>query len=281
MIIDGNTLDPTLQVLLAAQRAVGITGLVVDDDVVASRTLMREACRALPGPQIHVAVNDMSIPGPGGDIPVRHYRPAVAEPAPLLVFYHGGGWTIGDLDTHDPLCRLTCRDADMHVLSIDYRLAPNTRLRPVLTTPTRPFAGPMNTPPNSAQSRATWRSAAIARAAIWRPSCRNQRGLTVARGRAAVARLPQNRFHRAHPLAVVVRRRFLAHQTRHRLVRNPIPGRLRSRADRSTGVAVACRGLVRAAARVDRNRRLRPLRDEGEQYAAALRAAGTRSTCAP
>ena len=41
-----------------------------------------------------------------------------------MVFYHGGGWTIGDLDTHDPLCRLTCRDADVHVLSIDYRLAP-------------------------------------------------------------------------------------------------------------------------------------------------------------
>jgi len=42
----------------------------------------------------------------------------------LLVFYHGGGWTIGDLDTHDALCRLTCRDADVHVLSVDYRLAP-------------------------------------------------------------------------------------------------------------------------------------------------------------
>jgi acetyl esterase/lipase len=41
-----------------------------------------------------------------------------------LVFYHGGGWTIGDLDTHDALCRLTCRDAGIHVLSIDYRLAP-------------------------------------------------------------------------------------------------------------------------------------------------------------
>jgi acetyl esterase len=54
----------------------------------------------------------------------RHYCPATAGPAPLLVFYHGGGWTIGDLDTHDALCRLTCRDADVHVLSIDYRLAP-------------------------------------------------------------------------------------------------------------------------------------------------------------
>jgi acetyl esterase/lipase len=42
----------------------------------------------------------------------------------LLVFYHGGGWTIGDLDTHDALCRLTCRDAEVHVLSVDYRLAP-------------------------------------------------------------------------------------------------------------------------------------------------------------
>jgi acetyl esterase len=42
----------------------------------------------------------------------------------LVVFFHGGGWVLGDLDTHDPLCRLTCRDADVHVLSIDYRLAP-------------------------------------------------------------------------------------------------------------------------------------------------------------
>jgi acetyl esterase len=124
VIIDGNTLDPTVQLALAAQRAVGINGLVVDDDVAASRTLMREGCRALPGPQIHVAVTDMSIPGPAGDIPARHYRPASAEPAPLLVFYHGGGWVIGDLDTHDALCRLTCRDADIHVLSIAYRLAP-------------------------------------------------------------------------------------------------------------------------------------------------------------
>ena len=66
----------------------------------------------------------MSIPGPAGEIPARHYRPAGDAAAPLLVFYHGGGWVIGDLDTHDALCRLTCRDAGIHVLSIDYRLAP-------------------------------------------------------------------------------------------------------------------------------------------------------------
>jgi acetyl esterase len=122
--IDGNTLDPTLQLMLSGLRAFGMTGLALGDDASASRTQMREMCLAFPGPQIHVAVTELSIPGPAGEVPARHYRPGTAEPAPLLVFYHGGGWTIGDLDTHDALCRLTCRDADIHVLSIDYRLAP-------------------------------------------------------------------------------------------------------------------------------------------------------------
>jgi acetyl esterase len=122
--IDGNTLDPTLQLMLSGLRAFGIYGLTLGDDVSASRAQMRKGCLGLPGPQVHVGVSDVSIPGPAGQIEARHYRPATAEPTPLLVFYHGGGWTIGDLDTHDALCRLTCRDADIHVLSIDYRLAP-------------------------------------------------------------------------------------------------------------------------------------------------------------
>jgi acetyl esterase len=122
--IDGNTLDPTLQLMLSTQRAVGVNGLAVDEDPVASRSQAREIALAFAGPQVHVGVSDLSIPGPAGQIPARHYRPVTAKPTPLLVFYHGGGWTIGDLDTHDALCRLTCRDADVHVLSIDYRLAP-------------------------------------------------------------------------------------------------------------------------------------------------------------
>ena len=125
--IDGNTLDPTLQLMLSAQRAMGIEGLALGNDVAASRALMRETCLGFAGPQVHVGVSSISIPGPASQIPARHYRPATAEPTPLLVFYHGGGWTIGDLDTHDALCRLTCRDADVHVLSVDYRLAPEHR----------------------------------------------------------------------------------------------------------------------------------------------------------
>ncbi len=124
VMIDGNTLDPTLQLMLSGLRVVGIDGLAVDDDPAASRAQMHEMVLGFPGPQIHVDTDDFSIPGPAGEIPVRHYRPAHGGAAPLLVFYHGGGWVIGDLDTHDALCRLTCRDAGIHVLSIDYRLAP-------------------------------------------------------------------------------------------------------------------------------------------------------------
>jgi acetyl esterase len=122
--IDGNTLDPTLQLALAGMRAFGMNGLVVGQDVAVSRTQMREMTQGFGGPLIHVGVRDVSIPGPAGPIPARHYRPGPSGPAPLVVFYHGGGWVLGDLDTHDPLCRLTSRDAGVHVLSIDYRLAP-------------------------------------------------------------------------------------------------------------------------------------------------------------
>ncbi len=124
VVIDGNTLDPALQLMLSAARAVGIDGLVIDDDPGASRVRIHQECVELPGPQIHVEVADLSLPGPAGEIPARHYRPPHGGPAPLLVFYHGGGFVIGDLDTHDALCRLTCRDAGIHVLSVDYRLAP-------------------------------------------------------------------------------------------------------------------------------------------------------------
>jgi acetyl esterase len=124
VVIDGNTLDPTLQLVLLGQRLAGVDGLVVDDDLEASRAQMRDTLVGFSGPQIHVAVEDLSLPGPACEIVARHYRPASGGAAHLLVFYHGGGCALGDLDTHDTLCRLTSRDAGIHVLSIDYRLAP-------------------------------------------------------------------------------------------------------------------------------------------------------------
>ncbi len=124
--IDGNTLDPSLQMLLAAQKATGINGLVVADDAVATRVSNNALTRTLDERDIRVAgIRPVSIPGPAGTIAARHYRPpAGGQPAPLVVFYHGGGWVFGDLDSHDSACRLICRDAGVHVLAVDYRLAP-------------------------------------------------------------------------------------------------------------------------------------------------------------
>lgn len=70
-------------------------------------------------------VEDRTIPGPGGEIPVRLYTPVAAGgTCPALVYYHGGGWVIGDLDTHDALCRTLANEAGCKVIAVDYRLAP-------------------------------------------------------------------------------------------------------------------------------------------------------------
>jgi len=69
-------------------------------------------------------VRDVSIPGPAGAIPVRVYTPAVSGVFPLLVFFHGSGFVLLGLDSHDDLCRRLCIGADCVVVSVDYRLAP-------------------------------------------------------------------------------------------------------------------------------------------------------------
>jgi acetyl esterase len=110
--------------MLAGQKAAGVDGLASTGDVAIARAQLSIAAAGFKQ-NIQVAdVTDFAVPGPAGDIGVRHYRPRAGAGAPLLVFYHGGGQVIGDLDTHDDLCRLLCRDGAVHVLSVDYRLAP-------------------------------------------------------------------------------------------------------------------------------------------------------------
>src|SRR4051794_40495255 len=74
-------------------------------------------------PQVRSA-EDRTIPGPGGDISIRIYRPEADGPVPTVVFFHGGGFVIGDIDTHDDHTRLICHDVEAVVVSVDYRLAP-------------------------------------------------------------------------------------------------------------------------------------------------------------
>ena len=71
------------------------------------------------------ATTDVVLPGPGGRLPVRAYRPESAvEDLPALVYLHGGGWVIGDLDSHDGVCRALCARSGCLVFAVDYRLAP-------------------------------------------------------------------------------------------------------------------------------------------------------------
>jgi acetyl esterase len=77
------------------------------------------------GPGEAVAkVIDRSVPGPAGEIPIRCYWPSQEAGLPIVVFFHGGGWTIGDLDTHDKECRAIANGAQALVVSVDYRLGP-------------------------------------------------------------------------------------------------------------------------------------------------------------
>lgn len=80
----------------------------------------------MPEPEV-ARVEDLKIAGPGGDIPLRIYHPAGVETRallPVVVFFHGGGWLIGSIKTHDRLCRYLANAAQAVVVSVDYRLAP-------------------------------------------------------------------------------------------------------------------------------------------------------------
>ena len=84
---------------------------------------MRAVADADPTPL--AVIRDLSCPGPRGDIPLRLYDARENRgPGPVLVFYHGGGWVIGDIDTHEPFCTEAARLLDIPVVSVDYRMAP-------------------------------------------------------------------------------------------------------------------------------------------------------------
>ena len=85
------------------------------------------AARRLPVENLDdvASADDRVIPGPGGEIPVRIYRPhGHCETRPAVVFCHGGGFVLCDLDSHDSFCRAMARHTESVVVSVDYRLAP-------------------------------------------------------------------------------------------------------------------------------------------------------------
>ena len=102
-----------------------IDSLPVDE---ARRTYRDRRGILQPSPREVAEVRDLTASGPHGAIPLRFYRPHGSDPTPpVLVYFHGGGWTIGDLDTHDTLCRELADRSGIVVIAVDYRLGPEHR----------------------------------------------------------------------------------------------------------------------------------------------------------
>ncbi|HET6998732.1 MAG TPA: alpha/beta hydrolase [Solirubrobacterales bacterium] len=127
--IDGQTLASDIHALIKLADLAGDSTFVAGMSPEEARASARAEAKVTDSrPPIPMArIEELEVPGQAGPIPARFYAPAgppTDAPTPLLVYYHGGGWVIGDLDTHDGICRFLAAAAGTAVLSIEYRLAP-------------------------------------------------------------------------------------------------------------------------------------------------------------
>ncbi|GAA4837292.1 alpha/beta hydrolase [Saccharopolyspora rosea] len=123
--LDGQELALDAQLLLKLQRLSGQDRLSASSPELAREGMRRSTKLLGRTPLPGVVVAERRIPTPDGPLAARVYRPReLTEPGELMVFFHGGGWVIGDLDTHDDLCRFLALHTGIRVLSVDYRLAP-------------------------------------------------------------------------------------------------------------------------------------------------------------
>ncbi|MBO0839348.1 MAG: alpha/beta hydrolase [Sciscionella sp.] len=125
---DGQTLDLDMQLMLRLAKVAG-ESLAHGGDVATARALLDANAQIGGGRRIEpIAVRELSINTGEQPIAARLYTPeGLTERSPLLVYYHGGGWVVGSLDSHDNLCRFLAQHANIRVLSVDYRLAPEHR----------------------------------------------------------------------------------------------------------------------------------------------------------
>ncbi len=133
MEVDGRVLNRNVQAMIAALERLG--GSASTDDPAAMRTQFRRAARSVMPVRTDVHVAGRTVPGTDGapDVPVRVYRQfgrglatggSGPERLPAIVYFHGGGWVIGDLDSHDAGCRVLAAVSGCLVVAVDYRLAP-------------------------------------------------------------------------------------------------------------------------------------------------------------
>ncbi len=122
--------DPQVQAFLEAQARAAIENRIppIGEQTVEMARAGYLALAETLGRGPDTDTEDSAVPAPTGDIPVRVYRPRGADDGlPILLYCHGGGWVIGNLDTHDHACRELCVGAGCLVVSVDYRLAPEAK----------------------------------------------------------------------------------------------------------------------------------------------------------
>ncbi|WAC24167.1 alpha/beta hydrolase [Blastomonas sp. SL216] len=121
----GPFVRPDVAMMLAMMSATGAPAMneMAPADAREAYRMMRFVGDADPTPL--AIVRDLSCPGPAGDIPLRYYDAReTREPGPAIMFFHGGGFVIGDLETHHPYCTELAAKLDLPVIAVDYRLAP-------------------------------------------------------------------------------------------------------------------------------------------------------------
>ncbi len=126
-MVSERVVSPEIQPIVDLVNAAAVDAPSIWDQSVADR---RDGYHALvaavqPGPEV-AKVTHYAIDGPDGTVTMRCYQSTMDPPLGIIVFFHGGGWVIGDLDTHDHVCRELTVKSDALVISVDYRLAPET-----------------------------------------------------------------------------------------------------------------------------------------------------------
>jgi acetyl esterase len=116
--------DPETALILREIEEAGLLP-VSSLSVAAARAQTEEGNRAWnQDPPALASTSELAMPGPAGPIRLRHYRPRASASLPLVIYFHGGGFVLGSLDTHDRVMRLLALDSDAAVIGVDYRLAP-------------------------------------------------------------------------------------------------------------------------------------------------------------
>jgi cation diffusion facilitator CzcD-associated flavoprotein CzcO/acetyl esterase/lipase len=118
--------QPDVSIMLEMMAEMGLPPLESLSPSDARMFMSMGAAQRAPGPAVGETLDGV-FPGAAGDLAFRLHRPATSGPHPVVVYFHGGGWVLGDQQSDDPLCRYLCVHSNSIVISVDYRHAPETR----------------------------------------------------------------------------------------------------------------------------------------------------------